>query len=278
LCVLLEIVQLIQLMFLERGYTLDKVLEVQDIVKQYGEGQTKVMALKGVSLTLNKGEFVVVMGASGSGKSTFLQIVGGLESPTSGKLLIKGKVEEKFFKEPYATQYRQENIGFVFQFFNLLSALTAEENISLPLLLNKISKQEIQERTAKMLKLVGLSDRAKHRIGELSGGQQQRVALARALIHQPPILLADEPTGNLDSKTSSEMLQLLVTMKKNLNQSILLVTHDPMVATYADRIIFFADGKIVREMQNNQGAERTEISASILEILHNLAKAEAIAP
>ncbi|MFD2445327.1 ABC transporter ATP-binding protein [Bacillus sp. CGMCC 1.16607] len=253
---------------------MNPVLEVQDIVKQYGAGETKVMALNGVSLTLNKGEFVVVMGASGSGKSTFLQIVGGLEAPTSGKLLINGKWMENFFKEPFSTKYRQENIGFVFQFFNLLSSLTAEENIALPLLLGNESKQEMKSKTYKMLDMVGLTERAKHRIGELSGGQQQRVAIARALINQPPILLADEPTGNLDSKTSAEMLQLLVSMKENMNQSILLVTHDPMVATYADRVIFFSDGKIVKEMINNQPSVNQETVSAILEILHSLSNQE----
>ncbi|TCP52769.1 putative ABC transport system ATP-binding protein [Tumebacillus sp. BK434] len=246
------------------------VLEVRDVKKVFGEGQAQVTALHGVDLTLEYGEFVVIMGASGSGKSTFLHILGGLESPTSGEILLSGAREQKFDREPYATQYRREKIGFVFQFFNLLSALTAEENVALPLLLAGASKKELRERAQEMLRRVGLSERRTHRPSEMSGGQQQRVALARALVHRPQVLLADEPTGNLDSQTSAEMLELLLNMRAELGQSIVLVTHDPMVATYGDRVLFFRDGKIVREHRNGAELSQREKAFALMDQLRDV--------
>jgi putative ABC transport system ATP-binding protein len=255
---------------LQEGWTVQPILELRGIRKVYGDGEAQVTALQGVDLTLHKGEFVVIMGASGSGKSTFLHIAGGLEEPTSGEMYIEGKRQLNFYLEPHATSFRREKIGFVFQFFNLLSALTAEENVALPLLLAGVDKKEIRERTAEMLRLVGLYERRDHRPSEMSGGQQQRVALARALVHRPPVLLADEPTGNLDSKTSAEMMELLLKMREQLGQSIVLVTHDPMVATYGDRVLFFRDGQIVREFRNIADQNRRDKAFALMDQLRGV--------
>ncbi|SHI44541.1 ABC transporter ATP-binding protein [Desulfosporosinus lacus] len=225
------------------------VLRIKGIEKVYSIGNNKVFALRNVDFELNKGEIVVVMGSSGSGKSTLLNILGGLDAPTKGEIFIDGLEVKDYYKEPYATEYRRNNIGFVFQSYNLLHALTVEENVALPLILKHESASVIKENTHNMLKLVGLYERRTHRSIELSGGQQQRVAVARALVTSPSILLADEPTGNLDSQTSIEILELLVEMKQKLNQSIVLVTHDPKVAAYGDRVFFFKDGRIVNEYQ-----------------------------
>lgn len=254
---------------------MNKILKVSGLTKLYGTGQNQVKALNDVNIELEKGEIVIIMGPSGSGKSTLLHILGGLEEPNSGRFFIDGKEEQKFHKEPGASKFRREKIGFVFQFFNLLSALSAEENISLPLILEGKSKEDIRNQTTKMLQLVGLYERKSHKPSELSGGQQQRVALARALIHNPSILLADEPTGNLDSKTSSDILALLMKMRDELNQSIIIVTHDPMVATYGDRVLLFRDGRIVYEYQNNKHENRQERSLVIMEKLRSITEASA---
>jgi putative ABC transport system ATP-binding protein len=226
------------------------LLEVKNLVKQFDLGFGKVDALKGVHLNVEKGEFLCIMGASGSGKSTLLHILGGLDNPTSGEIFLDGIRTKDFHQEPKATEYRREKIGFIFQSFNLLNALTAEENISLPLILSGMRYGEIKEKTRRLLNMVGLYDQRNQRPNFLSGGQQQRVALARALIHEPSILLADEPTGNLDSETSSQMLKLLKTTQLKLNQTIILVTHDPEVAVYSDRVLFFRDGSVVSEYIN----------------------------
>ncbi|ETE90161.1 ABC transporter ATP-binding protein [Bacillus thuringiensis serovar aizawai str. Leapi01] len=243
------------------------MLEVKNLTKVFGEKNNTVHALKGVNLKLYEGELVIVMGPSGSGKSTFLHILGGLEEPTSGNLFVHGKEIKNFYKEPIASKYRSENIGFVFQSFNLLSSLTAKENISLPLMFTKMSHQSIEKSTDAIIKLVGLGDRKNHYPSELSGGQQQRVAIARALVHHPTILLADEPTGNLDSENSKHILSLFLKMRDTLKQSIILVTHDPMVATYGDRIIIFRDGNIVHEHVNNK---KKDVQEQINEIISHL--------
>ncbi len=221
------------------------ILEVENLVKRYKGNGVDVEALKNISFQLNEGEFVAIMGTSGSGKSTLLNVLGALDEPTSGKIRLKGMDANNFFKEPEATDYRRENIGFIFQAYNLLKDLTVEENISLPLLLKGESAETISEKTASMLERMGLADWKAHRPVELSGGQQQRTAIGRALIGEPPILLADELTGNLDANTSEEILSVLTAMKRELHQSILVVTHDPKVASYADRVLFFHDGEIV---------------------------------
>jgi putative ABC transport system ATP-binding protein len=236
----------------EDGEKVKAVLEVKNITKVYGEKHNTVHAVKGIDLTLYEGEIVVIMGPSGSGKSTFLHILGGLEEPTLGNLFVHGEEIKHFYKEPMASEYRSENIGFVFQSFNLLSSLTAEENIALPLMFTKMSQQMRAENTDTMMQLVGLGNRKNHYPAELSGGQQQRVAIARALVNRPTIVLADEPTGNLDSENSDKILGLLLHMRDELKQSIILVTHDPMVATYGDRVIIFRDGYIVNEYVNDK--------------------------
>lgn len=223
------------------------VLSAKNILKVYERGENKVKALKGINISLNKGEMLAIMGSSGSGKSTLLNIIGALDSPTSGKILIGGKEVEDYHIEPKATRYRSENIGFIFQAYNLLKDLTVEENLALPLILKDVSKEEITNKVTKIINMVGLGGWEKHRPIELSGGQQQRVAIARALITSPPILLADEPTGNLDYNTSIEILKIIKELKEKLDQSIIIVTHDPKVATYADRIVFLHDGRIVDE-------------------------------
>lgn len=228
------------------------VLQLVDIFKSYQNGENTVHALKGVNLKLRKGEMLAVMGSSGSGKSTLLNVIGALDYPTKGSVFINGKEVKEYHKEPYATAYRSNNIGFIFQAYNLLKDLTVEENISLPLILKGIEKKELQTKSAHMIELVGLSKWKNHRPVELSGGQQQRVAIARALITSPPILLADEPTGNLDYNTTIEILDIIREMKQKLNQSIIMVTHDPKVATYADRVIFLHDGNIIDEYKADE--------------------------
>ncbi|MFP7416613.1 ABC transporter ATP-binding protein [Priestia filamentosa] len=224
-----------------------KILAVNELSKIYkGEGY-KVEALKNISFKLELGEMIAVMGTSGSGKSTLLNILGALDEPTAGSIELNGNHTKEMFKEPHASLYRRDNIGFIFQSFHLLKDLSVEENIALPLILKGIHKDLITPKVNQVIKLVGLMNWRKHRPIQLSGGQQQRVAIARAIITAPPIILADEPTGNLDFNTSSEILNILVDMKEQLSQSIILVTHDANVATYADRVLFFHDGNIVDE-------------------------------
>ncbi|MBU9673351.1 ABC transporter ATP-binding protein [Planococcus sp. CP5-4] len=242
-------------------------LEVNNLVKKYSGRGFEVEALKNVSFSLYAGEFVAIMGTSGSGKSTLLNVIGALDEPTSGKIRLNGIDSEGFFSEPKATDYRRGNIGFIFQAYNLLKDLTVEENISLPLLLKNESKESIERKTASMVERMGLTKWKAHRPVQLSGGQQQRIAIGRALIGEPPILLADELTGNLDANTSKEILEVLTSMKDELKQSILVVTHDPKVATYADRVLFFHDGAIINEYEciGEQDLEHImEISQDIL--------------
>lgn len=243
----------------------NSILMVKDLCKDYIVGSNKVQALRKVNFELKKEELAAIMGPSGSGKSTLLNVISGLDSPTSGKVFINGDEIKDYYKEPFATKYRRDNIGFIFQFFNLLNDLTIEENIALPLILKNIKKDEIEERTRKMLELVGLTRWKKHRPVELSGGQQQRVAIARALISEPSILLGDEPTGNLDYNTSKEILDLIVRTRKELKQSIIIVTHDPRVAAYCDRVLFFRDGSIVDECGMNSGVSEKDKTDVIFE-------------
>lgn len=229
-----------------------EVLRIEGLSKSYLLGKNKISALKDVSFSLNQGELLAIMGSSGSGKSTLLNILGALDSPDSGKVFINGVLQEEYHIEPFATKYRSENIGFVFQSFNLLRDLTVEENVALPLILKGLKSKEVQKKVEEELELVGLSRWKKHKTSELSGGQQQRAALARAKITEPNLLLADEPTGNLDYNTSLEVLKIFKMMREKLNQSIIIVTHDPMVASYADRVIFFNDGQIVGVYNNGK--------------------------
>ncbi|MEG6612170.1 ABC transporter ATP-binding protein [Pseudoclostridium thermosuccinogenes] len=230
----------------------DSVISAEGLTKVYENGENKVFALKGIDLSLKKGEMLAVMGSSGSGKSTLLNIIGALDSPTEGKVYIKGNEAKDYHIEPHATKYRSENVGFVFQNFNLLKDLTIEENIALPLVLQELPKAQIEEKVNRIINLMELEAWKCHRPIEISGGQQQRVAIARALITNPPVLLADEPTGNLDYNTANVILKVFKDMQKKLDQSIIIVTHDANVATYADRIVFLHDGRIVDEYQKTE--------------------------
>jgi len=224
----------------------------QDITRRYGEGDAAVDALRGVSLSVARGELVAVMGPSGSGKSSLLHILAGLDRPTSGEALIDG-VPLSRMNDDDLTLLRREKVGFVFQFFNLLPMLSAEQNVVLPLRLagGTIDQHWVDQ----VIGDLGLSDRRAHRPAELSGGQQQRVAIARALVTRPSILFADEPTGNLDSKTGHEILELLRSCVASYGQTILTVTHEPRVSTVADRILLLADGRIVRELDDASSSE-----------------------
>jgi putative ABC transport system ATP-binding protein len=231
------------------------LVAARDLTRCYGEGDTTVNALRGVSLAVDKGELVAVMGPSGSGKSTLMHILAGLDRPTSGEVWIDGTAVSKL-GDGQLTKLRRSHIGFVFQFFNLLPMLTAEENIVLPLELagQKPERAWIDE----LLANVGLADRRRHRPSELSGGQQQRVAIARALVSRPSVVFADEPTGNLDSRTSSEILELLRDAASHYGQTTVMVTHEPQAAAIADRIFFLADGEIVRELGSSSAHEVLE--------------------
>ncbi|NOH16134.1 ABC transporter ATP-binding protein [Clostridium cochlearium] len=218
-----------------------EILKVENLSKVYGEGNNRVDALKNVSFKIERGEFVAVVGASGSGKSTLLHMIGGLDKPTSGKVYIDGEDIYKLKEENLAI-FRRRNIGFVFQFFNLIPVLNVEENISLPALLDKdkIDKTYLKE----VIGMLGLKERRSHLPSELSGGQQQRVSIGRALINKPSIILADEPTGNLDSKNSKEVIELLKYSSKKYNQTLIVITHDMNIAEQADRVINIADGEV----------------------------------
>jgi putative ABC transport system ATP-binding protein len=236
------------------------VLEASQVKKQYQMGEVTVSALDGVNLVVNKGEFVAIMGPSGSGKSTLLHLLGGLDGATDGEITLAGQPLSRL-SDNEITVVRRRKVGFIFQFYNLLPTLSAEENVGLPLLIDGQGLDKHKEKIDKLLKLVGLSDRKHHKPDQLSGGQQQRVAIARAFVNDPEIVLADEPTGNLDSKSGTAILELLRKTCDELGATIAMVTHDPRAASYADRVIFIKDGRIVKEVKNaDHSAER---SASI---------------
>ena len=224
------------------------LLEVKDISKTYGSGETAVEALKNVSFCVEKGEFLAIVGESGSGKSTLLNMIGALDAPTAGKVIIDGK-DIMAMKDDAATIFRRRNIGFIFQAFNLIPELTVEQNIVFPLLLDyqKPDKKHLDE----LLKVLNLENRRKHLPSQLSGGQQQRVAIGRALITRPSIILADEPTGNLDSKNSSEVIALLKDATRRYEQTIIMITHNRVIAQSADRILQVKDG-VVTDLGNVQ--------------------------
>lgn len=224
------------------------VLQANDLKKEYHLGSSKVEALAGVDFLVEKGEFVAIMGPSGSGKSTLLHLIGGLDQPSDGEVFLAGFPISQM-NDKKVTLLRRRNIGFVFQFFNLLPTLSAEENITLPLLIDGKNPKAYQQRLDTLLELTGLSERRNHKPEQLSGGEQQRVALARALITEPAILLADEPTGNLDSKTGTAIMELLRRSCDELTQTIVVVTHDPRAAAYADRVVFLRDGRLDGEMR-----------------------------
>jgi putative ABC transport system ATP-binding protein len=228
------------------------VVNANDVTRRYGEGEAAVDALRGVSLDVSSGELVAVMGPSGSGKSTLMHLMAALDKPTSGTITIAGQ-DVGSLSDADVTKLRRRHIGFVFQFFNLLPMLTAEENIVLPLSI--AGEKPDRAFLEGLLDRVGLADRRHHRPSELSGGQQQRVAIARALVSQPTVVFADEPTGNLDSKTGGEILELLRSSAEELGQTMMMVTHDAQAATIADRVLFLADGRIVEELQRSPAPE-----------------------
>ncbi|SFA95740.1 ABC transporter ATP-binding protein [Clostridium frigidicarnis] len=226
-----------------------EILRVENLTKTYGSGENKIDALKNINLSINKGEFVTIVGASGSGKSTLLHLLGGLDRQTEGKVIIDEKSIYDYNDDELSI-FRRRKIGFIFQFFNLIPVLDAEENIELPVILDneKIEKDYLDE----IITILNLQDRRNHLPSELSGGQQQRVSIGRALINKPSIILADEPTGNLDSKNTRDVIDLLKLTARKFNQTLILITHDPDIAVMSDRVITIEDGKIIRDNYLNK--------------------------
>ena len=223
------------------------MIRLQDVVKTYRQGEAQVHALAGLSIEVPKGQFLSIMGPSGSGKSTMLQLVGGLDLADSGTIEVDGQ-QLASLSDDELTLYRRRRVGFVFQFFNLLPTLSAEENVALPLLLDGKSMRDVRPRVERLLARVGLAERRTHRPDALSGGEMQRVAVARALVVEPVLLLADEPTGNLDSKTGEEILHLIRETAEEYRQTVVMVTHDARAAAYGDRIVTLKDGRMVSDL------------------------------
>src|SRR5438094_5935126 len=245
------------------GTLVGPVVEAHGLVRRYGEGDTAVDALRGVDLEVTRGKLTAVMGPSGSGKSTLMHLLAALDRPTDGYVVVAGTRLGQL-SDVALTKLRRKHIGFVFQFFNLLPMLSADENVRLPLSI--AGEKPDRDWYEALLKQVGLADRRTHRPAELSGGQQQRVAIARALVSRPTVVFADEPTGNLDSKTSGEILELMRRSVDSLGQTTVMVTHDPRAAAIADRILFLDDGLIVRDMPR---AEPGEVIAAMDELTQN---------
>ncbi len=220
------------------------ILEVKNLTKIYGNDENKVVALDHVSFTVEKGEFIAIVGSSGSGKSTLLHLIGGVDKPTSGEVIVNGQNVYKKNENELAI-FRRREVGLIYQFYNLIPILTVEENMTLPVLLD--NKKVNQERLDELLRILDLKSREKHLPRELSGGQQQRVSIGRALMNAPSLVLADEPTGNLDSKNSKEIIDLLKLTQKRYNQTLIMITHDENIAMQADRIIVIEDGKIKKD-------------------------------
>ncbi|OUP20283.1 ABC transporter [Lachnoclostridium sp. An196] len=227
------------------GKAREPVIQVKNLYKIFRVGNSKVRALNGVDLTIYRGEFCAIVGTSGSGKSTMLNMLAGLEKPTKGEVIVAGEHLENM-TENQLVRFRREKIGFIFQSFNLLGTMNAVENVALPLTFRGVDKKTREEKASKMLDLVGLSKHKKHRPNEMSGGQQQRVGVARALVLDPEIIFADEPTGNLDSHTSEDVLKLMRKVVQEKNQTLVMVTHDNHLAGFADRVFHIIDGKIVK--------------------------------
>ncbi len=226
--------------------TTTPVVEVQKVRKVYHRDSQEITVLDGIDLRVPEGEFVALMGPSGSGKTTLLNLIAGIDRPTSGRVVVAG-TDLTQLSESALARWRSRTIGFIFQFYNLIPVLNATENVALPLLLAPLSKKERRERALTALKVVGLADRAKHYPRQLSGGQEQRVAIARAIVTDPKVLVADEPTGDLDAKSAQDILDLMETLNRQFHKTIVMVTHDPRFARYADRSIHIFDGRIVEE-------------------------------
>lgn len=245
------------------------ILEAQALRKQYTLGEHTVDALAGVDFQVQKGDFVAIMGPSGSGKSTLLHLIGGLDKPSDGEVELAGQ-RLSVLNDDQATLVRRHNIGFVFQFFNLIPTLTAEENVALPLIIDGQDLRKHQARIDDVLELVGVSARRHHKPDQLSGGEQQRVAIARALVTEPAIVLADEPTGNLDSKTGAAIMELLRRSCDELGQTIVIVSHDPRAAAYANWVVFLGDGQITGEVRFGQAEDRAHRLRRIMETMEHL--------
>ena len=231
------------------------ILEVRNLSKSYGKGDNLVKAVDDVSFAVEEGDFVAIIGASGSGKSTLLHLIGGVDNPSSGEIIVDGENITKYNSDKLAV-FRREKVGIIYQFYNLIPVLNVQENITLPC---DLSKKEInQEYLKELIEMLGLSDRVKHLPNQLSGGQQQRVAIGRALFGQPKIILADEPTGNLDKKAGDEIVKLLEVAHEKYRQTIILVTHDISIAQHAQRIITFEDGKIIKDERKGEHEDSSE--------------------
>jgi putative ABC transport system ATP-binding protein len=243
------------------------IISTQNLSKIFGSGATTVTALDHVNLSVNPGEFVAIMGPSGCGKSTLLHLIGGLDRPSDGHVVIEGTSIAEM-NDDRLTELRRRKIGFVFQFFNLIPVLNAVENAALPLTLDGVKPAEAQKKAAEWLARFGLADRMSSRPDQLSGGQQQRVAIARALAAEPSLILADEPTGNLDTRSGDEIAGLLRDVAKKYGRTVVMVTHDPRIAAYADRIVFLKDGKVVDEtiLERKNGTNAATVAQKIKEI------------
>jgi len=230
--------------------TTQALFDLRNVRKVYRMGEEKIVALENVSLTFEQGKIYCLLGTSGSGKSTLLNLLAGLEKPTAGTILFKGKPLEQLTETQLAL-YRQRYVGFVFQSYNLLATLTALENVTLPLIFRKVSKKKRVNAAKAMLKAVGLANRARHKPSELSGGQQQRVSIARAFVNDPQVIFADEPTGNLDTRTTYEMMDMITGIARERNQTLVIVTHDTEISEYADCVISIRDGAVESIVEND---------------------------
>ncbi len=243
------------------------VLQADRVTRQYRMGELTVNALDTVNFAVDRGEFVAIMGPSGSGKSTLLHLLGGLDGASEGEITLAGKALSKL-NDDEVTLVRRRNVGFIFQFYNLVPTLTAEENIALPILIDGRNVDQYRSKIDELLKLVDLTDRRHHKPDQLSGGQQQRVAIARAFVTDPDIVLADEPTGNLDSKSGKAILELLRHSCDELGHTIVMVTHDAYAASYADRVVFLKDGRVVRNL--TRAGHESNMLQAIMDVMGHL--------
>lgn len=247
-----------------------KILEAKELAKQYRMGELFVTALEEIDFAVDKGEFIAVMGPSGSGKSTLLHLLGGLDDPSGGEIILGGQPISQL-SDKRLTLVRRRKIGFIFQFYNLVPTLTAAENVALPLMIDGQKISSYRDKVRRLLAMVGLEDRSHHKPDQLSGGQQQRVAIARAFVNDPEIVLADEPTGNLDSSSGTAILELLRRSAREMGQTVVMVTHDPRAASYADAVVFLKDGRVVQRLVVEHREGRDEDIRTIMRVMRELA-------